>query len=327
MKKTVLFYLIIAICAVSPASSQTPVPIGELKKAMDEFSDNMALSLPFNSTMGLNWSDAYIKNFPHFGVGASIGYTTMNAGSLGDLLKQFDLNMPSVLYKFGGFPVPGYTLEGRLGGLGTSFDMGFKFGYLPMKPSGLDKLDYLLIGGDVRFAVLKQNLILPNISVGMGYNYQSGGIGKTAGSDRIFEYFNDGAGNSETLTLKAPEIDVDWSTSVLDFKAQISKSFLIITPYFGIGACGGWSKAGYSVTTTVTDSAGNLDAAKLALKQFGIDDLSSTGFSSTANFNGWSYRAYGGLSLNFTVFRLDITALYNFRNSNYGVTMGARVQL
>ena len=126
--------------------------------------------------------------------------------------------------------------------------------------------------------------------------------------------------------MTSPDVTIDWAVSTLDFKAQISKSFIIATPYLGLGASTGWSRAGYSVKTTVTESHGDLDRAKELLKAFGIDDLSETGFSSEQRDNGWSFRAYGGFALSIAVLKLEFTGLFNFRDSNYGVTLGARVQ-
>ena len=127
--------------------------------------------------------------------------------------------------------------------------------------------------------------------------------------------------------MDAPLVTLDWATSSLDFKAQISKSFVIVTPYLGIGASNGWSKAGYSVETTVTDSAGNIEAAKALCKQFGIYDLSTTGFSSSSKFTGWSFRTFGGLSFNAAILRIDLTGLYNFVDTNYGLSLGVRIQI
>ena len=326
--KIVLIWLILVTGIITPAFSQQ-IPLGDVKGSMDEFAGSLAKSLPFNSSMGLNWADAYIGQFlgipPHFGVGFSFGYTTMDSGRFTDLLKNFTISLPDFLSDFGGFPVPGYAAEARIGGFFLPFDAGFKFGYMPLKPNYIDKLDYLLVGGDVRYALIKGNVIIPKISIGVGFNYMSGGIGQSIGQSIKYGYNpND---ENDFIEVSKPKVSIDWATSSLDFKAQISKSLLIITPYLGIGASNGWSKAGYGVETTVTDSGGDLEAAKDALKQFGIYDLDQTGFSSEVKESGWSFRVFGGLSFNITILRLELTGLYNFVDGNYGLTMGARIQI
>jgi hypothetical protein len=220
----------------------------------------------------------------------------------------------------------GYTVEGRLGGFILPFDIGLKFGYLPIESKKID-IDYLLVGGDVRFAVLKGNVILPKISVGMGYNFMKGGLTKTIGNARSFGF--EMGGISQILNLSAPEVGFLWETSCLDFKAQISKSFIVITPYLGIGLNHAWSKAGYDVSAKLTDGSGNpLDVdAKNAIKALGITNIDDNGFSSIIEDNGWSGRLFGGFSVNLTVIKLDLTAMYNFADSNYGATFGVRFQL
>jgi opacity protein-like surface antigen len=333
-RKIALFGVIMVVFAGSAVFPQTlPSSLKDLSDSVDGFSTKLALSLPFNSSMGLNWSDAYVGDFPKFGVGLSLGFTTMDVGSFEDLLKQFNFSLPSWVFGFGGFPIPGWTVEGRVGGLipKVPFDMGFKFGILPLKNLGgdLTKFDYFMIGGDVRYAIIKGNIILPTLSVGMGFNYQSGALGVKAGSDTklSYTYVDNGNPATGTLTLGAPTITLPWGTATLDFKAQISKSFFFITPYLGIGASTGWSKAGYEVSTTVTDSADNLERAKGIAKEFGIADLSATGFSSIIEINKWSGRLYGGLSFNAALLRIDLTALWNFADNRYGVSIGGRIQI
>ena len=314
----------LALCAAGAAHAQS---LDALRKNVDDFSEKLALSLPFNSSMGLNWSDAYIGQFlgvpPHFGAGLSLGFTTMDGEALGNLMKQFDLDLPLDL---GGYPIPGYTVEGRIGGFVLPFDVGIKFGYLPIKPENIE-LDYLLVGGDFRYAVLKGNVVLPSISVGVGFNYLNGGLARSIGEAREFSY--QVGSTPHSLKLSQPKVGFLWETSSLDFKAQVSKSLLIVTPYVGIGASHAWSKAGYKVESKLTDETGQpLDAAaKQAIATYGIADISADGFSSIKEMSGWSVRAFGGISFNLPLFKIDLTGLINFMDAQYGVTVGARFQI
>ena len=320
----------ILLCLFVAVSGFSETTLKDLQKVMDDFSENMANSLPFNSTIGLNWSHAHIGQFlgvpPHFGVGVSLGLTTMDAGAFDNLLKQFGI---SSLPDFGGFPVPGYTVEGRIGGFVLPFDAGIKFGYMPLSLGDV-KLDYLLVGGDIRYAVLKGNAILPTVSLGIGFNYMDGGLSKKIDEDRMFNfpYLSDTA----TLTVGAPDVGITWETKTLDFKAQVSKSLFIITPYLGLGASYGWSRAGYSIDSKITakDSSDNplaLNDVRSAIKAFGIDNVDGAGFSSEKEISGLSFRTFGGLSFNLAFIKIDLTGMYNFSDGNYGVTLGTRFQL
>ena len=317
--KIAIVCVILVLSIAAPAFSQVGFSLDEISKTMDEFSENVAKALPFNSSMGLNWADAYIGNFPRFGAGLSLGFTTMDDGSLTNIMEYFDISLPSFVSGFSGYPVPGYTFEARLGGFGLPFDIGFKFGTLP-----LESINYLLVGGDVRFAILKQNVILPAISLGIGFNYMEGGIERSIGKDINYSY--NPTDPSYYITVTKPTVNIDWSASSLDFKAQISKSFVIFTPYLGIGASTGWSKANVDVTMK-TETGPELEQLKQIFKEgIGID-LNDKGFHSETEKpkNGWSFRLFGGLSFNVTVFRIELTGFYNF--DKWGATLGARIQL
>ena len=339
--KTASFCLFLGLLISGPVFSNTPanIPIDELTSTMDKFAENLAFSLPFNSGMGLNWAEPHIKNFPHFGVGFSLGFTTMELEALNKLIEYFSPALPGWVVGFGGFPLPGYLVEARLGGIGrkegfpNGFDVGIKFGILPMKFNSdkfdFERLDYIVVGGDARLSILEDKGMVPGISVGVGFSYMKGGLGMSAGNDTSIDYYDpQDLTQTGTLTLGAPKLDLDWSTASLDFKAQIAKTFFVVTPYFGFGASNGWSKAGYSLKTDISDTGGNLDAAIQLMQQFfGLKDFNKDGFGASSDFTGWTYRLYGGIGFNIKLFKIELTGLYNIRNNNYGATIGARFQM
>ena len=300
---------------------------------MDAFAGNMAMALPFNASMGLNWSDAYIGRIfpsrpPRFGIGVTAGFTTMSLAPIENLLNEFgfDDGLPS-LGGLNGFPLPGMMIEGRVGGIFLPFDVGFKVGFLPSIDMDPFEVDYFLIGGDIRYALLHSRRFLPTISVGVGLTHLRGGIGAGLGGETVS--FDLGAlGINETLTISSdPHIALDWSTTTLDFKTQISRSLFIITPYLGFGASHGWSRVSYALDANI-ETGGNIAEVREALQEIGISlDEGLDRLSSEVGINGWNFRVFGGFSLNLFVFRLDITGLYSFRDNNLGTTVGLRFQL
>ena len=328
--KIALLLLMAIFFLASPVFSQEQIPLGSLTRAMDRFTGSLAESLPFNASLGLNWADAHIGNFfpsfpPHFGVGFSFGYTTLDSGAFRDLLGQFSLSLPQWTDGFGGFPLLGYAIEVRFGGFFLPFDMGFKFGYNPQNLNFVDRMNYLLIGGDVRYAILEEKVLWPAVSVGVGFNHLSGGVETKIGEEIRYGYIP--TDDSAFITVETPKVGIDWAVSAIDFKVQASKSLFFITPYLGFGISRGWARAGYQVKSAITDSGGNLNTASDYFEQFGIDNLNQNGFSSEARRGGWNYRTYGGLSFNLAVLRLDLTGLYSFVDKNYGITLGFRVQI
>jgi hypothetical protein len=327
MKKVLGFVLGMALSGTAPLFPQQDLQ--NLQKAAGEFSETLAKSLPFNAALGLNWADAYIGMFlpgfpPHFGIGASLGYTTMDFAAFDGLLNQFDLSVPDG-FDLGQLALPAYVTEARIGGFVLPFDVGLKFGAFENLGNSSASVNYTLLGGEFRYAILdgKENLLLPNLSVGVGVNYLSGSFTKT-GSSLSFVV----PSLSETLDLTDSKVKLQWETLALDFKAQVSKSFLILTPYIGLGASHAWSSVGYTVEGKYPAGT-KKDAINSALKSAGVEgvDFSGKGFSTIFEETGWSLRAFGGLSVNLALFRLDLTGLFNFFDGNYGVTLGARLQV
>jgi len=313
--------LLICLCAAGPVFSQQTVDLEGLKKGVNDFSKRMAYSLPFNSSIGLNWSDAYIGQVldapPHFGVGFTAGFTSINSSTAEKMLKQFDLDMP---IDWDSFPLVGYTLEGRVGGFFLPFDIGIKVGYLDAKLDSFET-NYLLLGGDFRYAILKGDVLPLKLSVGVGYNYMQGGVAMTQTGDMLLSY------GGYTIGMPNPKVGLVWETSSVDVKAQASFSLAILTPYLGVGASYAWSKAGIKVDGKLKGSNSYLDTeAKKAIKGLGFD-VTNEGISSIVDVENLSTRVFGGFSVNLVAFRIDFTGLYNILDANYGATVGARFQL
>jgi hypothetical protein len=165
---------------------------------------------------------------------------------------------------------------------------------------------------------------MPKISLGAGFNYLRGGLGASVGKPLSYSI-----GGGRTLNVINPDTNLFWNTKVLDVKLQLSKSVFIITPYLGIGASYAWSEAGYEAEAPVTVSGGSLSDAQAYLADNGVKgmNIGADKISSTINMNGFSIRAFGGLSVNLVMFKLDLTGMYNFRDRNYGFSFGARFQL
>jgi len=326
MKKIVkILFVSVMICIfASPAFS---ADLSDLQKHVDTFSEKISRVLPFNSTIGLNWSDAYIGQLlskpPRFGVGFSAGATTMDIKFINELLKEFGTNEVHIplLERFG-FPIPAYTVEGRIGGFVLPFDIGVKIGYLP----GLNifdmKLDYLLVGADFRYALIDSKLFPLKLSVGVGYNYLSGGISRDI-PGQSFSF------NSYGITAGSSNLGFLWGTSTVELKVQVSYPVFFITPYAGVGASYAWTHAGYKVDSDsdLAISGGALDQfIKDVEKDLGIN-ASKNGFESIVNNANFNIRAFGGLSFNMAVVRLDLTAMYNILGGNFGASLGLRFQL
>lgn len=330
--KIFIVSVMLLLSAVSPAFSQTGT-LDALQTGVNTFSADIAKSLPFNSTIGLNWSNAYIGQLigipPKFGVGLSLGATVFDLKSINSLMGLFDASPIDIAV---GIPLPAYTVEGRVGGIFLPFDVGFKIGVLPEIPflsSFGVGLDYFLVGADIRYSLLPKEIPIVKLSVGLGFNHLSGGISKSIKTSQSFKFAED-----YSVNIGDSDIGLRWKTNVLELKTQASFNFLIITPYIGLGLSYGWSEAGYAINAPVTMTGpGGIpiteDQYANTLKNNGISGINirKNGIESMIPNGAINARIFGGTSLNLAMVKFDFTGMYNFTSSDWGLTFGIRFQL
>ncbi|MFW5848840.1 MAG: hypothetical protein ACOCXN_03610 [Spirochaetota bacterium] len=344
--RKLLTALVLLVMAASFVTAQTP--FSDYEDGIQEFADGVASSLPLNSAIGLNWSSAHIGQFPHFGVGATLGFSTIPYGAVRPVLDALQLadsiesgEAFEYLEQFGA-PLPAYAIDARVGGFILPFDVGVKFGTLPEEattwlPEGLN-FDYLLAGFDVRYALIEQNLVLPAVSVGAGYNRLNASIGipgLTGGDIEITSFEDPRDGDTYDLSFTDPEIEYFWEANVIDLHAQVSKDILLFTPYAGIGASLGFGRAGASINSELQStpelSEDDISEINAALEEADMDtlpELGENGFSVSADMtDGWAVRVYGGVSINILLLKIDLSGMYDFLGGNYGFTLGTRIQL
>jgi hypothetical protein len=306
--------------AVGAAPLMAAPTIGDLTKGLDTFTTDVPKSLPFAADSGIDWSSAYIGNlinadfpFVHFGLGATGGFTSIPATAFKPLVtglgQSFDLSF---------VPLPFVNINGRIGGLVLPFDVGFKLGFVPSAFSsyGGYQISYNTWGADVRYSVIKSNLVFPDIMVGVGVSGLNAGVTKSFGKQAQYTV------STHTLTVTAPKLTVDLSSVEYEAKAQISKGILFVTPYAGLGVGYGTGNAKAGIKSNVSDNLGSLAFWKTYLP-----DVSSTGFSQSSNAGVFNTRVYGGMSFDFLALKLDLQGQYSVLDGAFGGSIGARLQL
>jgi hypothetical protein len=401
MKKFLIVITLIFVIA-GGAFAQDPTDIGydTMRGQLEGFASGVANALPMASTIGLQWSKAYLGQLPHFGVGIAVGFASIPFSSMDalfeafgipDFLGEFTDTLPSEfsgLIGMLGFPFPAVVADARIGGIILPFDIGIKAGYIPPELYGIlddatggfispDTLDYALFGFDIRYALLKEPKgfsLIPDLIIGGGYNYYRGKIAlPMPGMDFAIEDIpipiaaevsslsydpkNTATYYNYSLSMTDPAVGFSWQSHVIDLKAQISKKILlIITPYAGIGASYGRSRAdaGMFVEPTVTKNGApssleemekDLAAAEEALDEltgkdktgligegeYDFSDIAiptgeDAGFVVSSWVNGWGFRAYGGLSINLFFIKLDASVMYDIIGQSLGAQVGLRIQ-
>lgn len=303
-----------------------------------EFSGDVAQALPQASTIGLDWSDARVRGFPHFGAGLTVGAVMMPKDAFVNLADSLDVDLPSDITDSSlGVPLPAYVLDARLGLPILPFDVGAKLGLLTPEMAenfgGLGGVaaDYMLAGIEIRYPLLKGKLALPAVALSAGYNYLSGGIASSIttttglGLDTGIDLTP--IGITETITFSDPDLRFAWKTHSFDFKVQASKNLLIFTPYIGGAYTYGISKAGGGVEATVNYGSTDEQTVKDALEAYGYDaEISDESFVVFSDANGGALRAFGGFSVNLLILKLDLNGQYNFTTQKLGAGLNLRVQ-
>jgi hypothetical protein len=359
MKRVLLSLFLISISAAAFAQNDPISSMDAIADGLQAFTNTIAPSIPLNSTTGNIWSDAYIGQLiampPHVGVGEVLGLTFIPGSAISQMLSDAGGNIPgsealSLLAKVG-VPIPALVTQARIGGFILPFDIGMKFGSLPNKNvalSGSSSLDvsYLLVGGDVRYALLDEKKNVIDLSIGLSLNYLKTALAIPTGMGTTTYEFTlptDPIGApAHTLSMSEPKLFLGWESFSADLTAQVSKKIIFFTPYAGAGLTIGKpvvktgikSELTYDGTAMTTAQMEQLQQLYDALKSAGMQTLPidpSTlreGYIFKSNTDrGTDLRVYGGFALDIWVVRLDTNIFYSFFGRNYGANFGARIQL
>ncbi len=332
----VLFILVVA-AAVLPAQ----IDLAVFEGAFQDFADAAVGSLASTATSGLAWSPAHIGQFPHFGVGLTVGAAMMPYEAVKPVLDMLSITLPSELdfLQTYGVPLPAAAIDARLGGFGIPFDIGFKIGFIPERVQALlgdVQADYFIVGGDFRFAILQDKGFVPALSVGVGYSYLKGGVeiaGLVAGAtvdieDLMTTYGGKPPGVYE-LDFSAPTLAFTWQSHVIEAKVQLSKNLLIFTPHVGFGAAyAPGSSVGGGLLSAVTPVGATIEEVRAAFIAAGMTPPTDLGFVVAADAPaGWALRVFGGTSINLLFLRLDLDANWNVLTNAYGGNVNLRFEL
>lgn len=361
--KRFLYVIVLSFLALAAFAQTDPQEaVQAIADGLQSFTNAIAPSIPLNSTTGSAWSDAYIGQLlnmpPHVGVGAALGVTMIPGSYIEAMIQGIsggvsaeELELPDFLTTYG-IPLPALVTTARVGGFILPFDVGLKYGALPgqlvsaVAAEGLD-IDYLLVGGDVRYALLDEKKNIIDLSVGLGLHYLRTSISVPTGmGDTTYEFEVPDQDNStimvpHDITLTEPLLFLGWQSLAVDITAQVSKRIIFFTPYAGAGLTLGKPSVQTGIKSqllydgnemtdaqmdTLTELYNMLQAAGFPMP---IDPASlREGYIFESNITrGTDLRVYGGLSLDIFVVRLDLNALYSFIGRNWGGNLGVRIQL
>ncbi|HUX38742.1 MAG TPA: hypothetical protein VMV44_12645 [Rectinemataceae bacterium] len=330
--------------AVSLGLAAQTNPFGAFETALGTFSTSMASALSLNASVGSTWSDAYVGGFPRFGVGAVVGAAFTGAGSVDPLFSALGQTVPTYLASYG-VPIPALGLSAKIGIPFLPIDVGLSGGYIPqslgdsLKASTGVTVNYMNVAGQIRVALLKENIILPDISFGVGLSYQEGSVSTPLGVGTTTLVNDQKVVNYWTVTAPDPNLALGWKSTNVDATLQVSKSLLIFRPYAGLGYTMGSSTVTGGVNSTIqyaysatsggalTNSDYTTMANEIASVGGTAPTFSSSGFSYTATSSTPMFRVYGGLSFEILILKLDAQVMYVPANKNLGASLMTRLQI
>ena len=289
-----IFAIILFAAVAGGVSAQN----AEFTGYLDSFLGDINKSLPDTSVAG-TWSDGYIGQLislpPHLGLGVSCAVSRFPLASLTSVASAAgaSIDIPDALSLGGGFLI-NPAIELRIGGFVLPFDLGVRFSMLASDEWYDIDLEYYTLSVDLRYAIIKENIILPDIVVGLGWYFTTGSIDYGFNVDELNTAGFDTAGLDGKKNL-----GIDFHTNVIELRAQVSKSLLIFTPYIGLTCYFAMSKSSYEI----------------------LDE------NNTREDKLFGSRVYGGLSFNIFMVKLDVSASYNFVTQNWGGNLGARFQI
>ncbi|MDC7232106.1 MAG: hypothetical protein PQJ58_02650 [Spirochaetales bacterium] len=322
MKKSIIIILLLAL----GSSLYAQYNLDDVTDSFQVFAEETAKALPLAANMGLNWNDAYSGKFPHFGVGLTAGAVFLPSEAFEDVLALTGTDNLAGMDKLG-IPLPVYSFDGRLGLPVIPLDVGFKFGVLNPEMLDLDgmAIGFKMIGGDVRWGILEDKRFRPDVSIGFGYTWLNGDITAPM-ADQNIDISDTGVGS--TLSLRDSDVNYNWSSNVMDFKAEVSKKILILNLHAGAGYSYGFSKAGGGLT------ASNVYVDDTQISDDQIDQINAAtgmsidpnGLSVLSEINGGTFRLFGGVGLNIFILKIDLGAVYGVSTDTLGLSGNIRIQ-
>ena len=192
-----------------------------ISAGLDDFTFSLIKTAPSTVSHQNMWASGYIGQLldlpPHFGGGISMGMAQLKTDGIATVLKEMGLD-----YDVKNLFLPTLTFDARIGGLLIPFDLGIH-GMMIKNPLEFNiqetffSIDYGTVGADIRFPLIKQNTVLPNLSLGFGYAYSKGNAGISV--------------QEETAKVTA-----GYESQILQATVQVSKKILIVEPFAGVRA-------------------------------------------------------------------------------------------
>lgn len=279
--------------------------VAKVSQGLEDFSIQLFDVIPNVAMQQGVWPEAWIgKVFPsvppHFGVGFSFGGAELPTEGLNKTLAQLnefakaagqEANLPSL---GDNLVFPTFTADARVGGVFLPFDIGISFMRLPNMTFDNITFDYLTIGGSLRYAILQDKVLIPAVSVGMGFMYNKGFVQVKV---------------DDTAYVRS-----DFKTTSLFFEAQVSKKILFLVPFLGFRGVIAESTNNWAWEYNVAFEGYQLGQVEKGTVNRGFGDR-------------FHPQIFGGLGFDVFMFHANLSISYDFVSSILGANLGLRFQM
>ena len=289
MKKILFVMLALSMCFSLTALDLSDV--NDVKNVLDGYAQGLVDAIPTEVSADNLWADAYIGKLisipPHFAIGVNLGCgLTNNDGILDSLSELMDMKAIS---KLPGAPVPAASFNARMGGIILPFDIGFHGLFAGINSDSTIKgsIDIKSWGIDFRYCIIEQIVVIPAVSVGIGYDVV------------------DVAANMKTETGLV-SFDFATKAKLLSGTAQVSWNLLFFKLFGGVR---GLKPLGDGVKASAVVSS----------------SVSTIPFAYTNS--DFSFQLFGGFGLRMLVVDTTLGVTYDVSKGNAGGSISLRFQL
>jgi hypothetical protein len=283
--------------------SNVAEPVAKVSQGLEDFSVQLFDVIPNVAMQQGVWPEAWIgKVFPsvppHFGVGLSFGAAELPIAGLNKALSALNevagatgASLPTLEDNL---VFPTFTADARVGGVFLPFDIGMSFMRLPNLEFDNITFDFLAIGGSLRYAILEDKIIIPAVSVGMGFMYNKGFV--------------------QVKVEDSAYVRSDFQTTSIFFEAQVSKKILFLVPFLGFRGLIAESTNDWAWEYNVPFEGYNLGQVEKGTVNRGFGDR-------------FHPQIFGGIGFDVFMFHANLSASYDFVSSIWGANLGLRFQM
>ena len=315
MKKLLSIVLIITMIFTALSAATQEELDAELRGFANQIADYTARA----SAQTNLWADAHIGNlfplngFPHLGAGMSAGGVVIPTDFLTTFASAFPVPPP---LPEGTFILPALSIDARVGGIILPFDIGAHIMTLDSFDEEFMKMHIEIptcfsYGADLRFAVLQEGVILPALSVGVGFTHSEGDF--IISSESLIPNISISGTNYSKIAM-----EVNYNTNIYTASVQLSKKILLLTPFVGAKAIAQEGEYQYGYEYRNIDGQSHRVNMTSITRHFSFDDIANSDIR---------YSVFAGVGVDFLIIQTTAGVSYDLKDKTWAGSLSLHVKI